>query len=122
MRTGTVLRIGLAAAGLAIAAGLAACQYGDLPPLEKRPGDPPMSELRARQAECLAQGGNFAPAGLYGHACFLATPDAGKACSRASDCTDTCLADTRTCNPVSPMFGCYGFLDADGNRIDICVD
>jgi hypothetical protein len=122
MRTGTALRIGLVAAGLMIAAGLAACQYGDLPPLEKRPGDPPMSELRKQQAECLEQGGTFAPAGLYGHACFVEMPDAGKACRRATDCTGTCLAETRSCARVEPLFGCYAFLDADGNRIDICVD
>ncbi|MEZ5716333.1 MAG: hypothetical protein R3D85_14950 [Paracoccaceae bacterium] len=54
--------------------------------------------------------------------CFRPTPDAGKSCRKASDCSGVCLADTRTCSTMSPMFGCYGFLDDEGREAEICVD
>jgi hypothetical protein len=54
--------------------------------------------------------------------CFLPNPDAGKSCARASDCTGTCLAESRTCAPEQPIFGCYSFLDDDGAEVTLCAD
>lgn len=74
-------------------------------------------------AACVADGGRWAPGGLLpDRLCFLPTPDAGKSCARASDCSAVCLSDTRTCSAESPIFGCYGFLDEGGVEIMICTD
>lgn len=77
----------------------------------------------AAQAACEAHGGTYGHGGLSpDFLCFLPTPDAGKSCSAAADCSGACLADTRTCSKVTPKFGCYGFLDEQGQVLEICVD
>ncbi|SMH33116.1 hypothetical protein [Maritimibacter sp. HL-12] len=75
------------------------------------------------EAACLAAGGRWGPGGLFPDPlCFLPNPDAGKSCAKASDCVGTCLAESRTCAPVQPIFGCYAFLDEDGREVTICAD
>lgn len=75
------------------------------------------------EAACLSAGGRWGPGGLWPEPlCFLPNPDAGKSCSSADDCVGTCLAETRTCAPERPLFGCYAFLDEDGAEVMICVD
>jgi len=75
------------------------------------------------QAACLEAGGRWAPGGLWPEPlCFLPNPDAGKGCSKASDCAGACLSESRTCSPESPRFGCYGYLDEAGDEVVICVD
>lgn len=75
------------------------------------------------EAACLAAGGRWGPGGLFPEPlCFLPNPDAGKSCSRASDCVGTCLAESRTCAPEQPIFGCYAFLDENGAEVTICAD
>jgi len=77
----------------------------------------------ATEADCLAAGGRWARGGLSpAPLCFLPTPDAGKACRRAGDCTGPCLAETRSCAPEIPVFGCYAMLDEDGYEVMICAD
>ncbi|GGD43104.1 hypothetical protein [Sinisalibacter lacisalsi] len=74
-------------------------------------------------AACLAAGGRWGPGGLFPEPlCFLPNPDAGKSCARASDCIGTCLAESRTCAPEQPIFGCYSFLDDDGAEVTLCAD
>lgn len=78
---------------------------------------------KAARADCLAQGGRVGFGGLVpDEVCFRPTRDAGKACTRASDCEGLCLADTRSCSAEGPMFGCFSFLDENGQAQDICVD
>lgn len=75
------------------------------------------------RAECLMQGGTVGRGGLLpDEVCFRPQPDAGKACARPSDCAGMCLADTRTCSAVTPMFGCFEFLDETGKTVEICSD
>lgn len=96
---------------------LAACQP-DAPA-----GPEPRLLPEAERAACLAAGGSIGRGGLLpDEVCFKPTPDAGKACSKASDCSAMCLAETRSCSKVSPQFGCFGFLDDAGQVQDICVD
>ncbi len=77
----------------------------------------------AERTECLAKGGSVGRGGLLpDEICFLPQPDAGKSCTKQSDCEGTCLADTRTCSKVTPIFGCFEFLDETGQKVGICID
>lgn len=70
---------------------------------------------------CLEQGGTVVT-GMAGPTCAKPTPDAGKSCSRASDCSGFCLGETMTCSPVTPMFGCYEVVTETGQKASVCVD
>ena len=75
------------------------------------------------RAECQAGGGSVGRGGLMEREiCFTPTPDAGKSCSRASECSGHCLAETRTCSTLEPNLGCFDFLDDKGQVQGICVD
>lgn len=83
----------------------------------------PLSQVRADEAKCAADGGAWKGGGITGAMmCFRTTLDAGKSCSKESDCSGMCLSDTRTCSTVSPMFGCIPHLDEDGQEVEICID
>lgn len=78
---------------------------------------------KAERAECLLNGGTVGRAGLMpDEVCLRPQPDAGKACTKKTDCSGQCLADTRTCSPVTPMFGCFEYLDETGKTVGICID
>ncbi len=100
--------------GLALVA-LAACQT------ETRTD--PASDP-AGQADCEAQDGRWGVAGAFNPnpICTLPTPDAGQSCSVESDCSGMCMADTKTCSTVSPLFGCHVFLDEAGETFEMCID
>jgi hypothetical protein len=51
--------------------------------------------------------------------CEIPFPDAGKACSRATDCSAQCLAETRTCSAWDLMYGKWQELDDDGNVVTV---
>ena len=91
-------------------------------PEQRLPGDPPAAQMRRDRAECEARGGEYAQAGLLGHACFLPTKDAGKTCQSDSDCQGICFAETRQCSKVTPIFGCFSHLPKPGQVEEICVD
>lgn len=77
----------------------------------------------ADRLQCLAEGGTVGRGGLLpDEVCFRPLADGGKACTKQGDCSGQCLAETMTCSKVTPMFGCYGFIDEQGRRADICVD
>ena len=59
---------------------------------------------------------------MSGPVCAMPNADAGKACARAGDCSGVCLAETRTCSPYSPQFGCFELLDEGGQMVGLCVD
>lgn len=72
---------------------------------------------------CVARGGYVAVAGFSAaEFCAEPTPDAGRMCSRSSDCSTICEAETRTCATHYNQFGCYSFLDDTGQVVSICVD
>lgn len=83
-------------------------------------------EIRKEQKACIAEGGNWTSGGITGaEMCFRPMEDAGKVCTKASDCMGDCLVGETgrgQCSSVSPLFGCYTYLDSDGQKVEICVD
>lgn len=76
----------------------------------------------ARKA-CEQRGGSFGRGGLANRfVCFERPRDAGKSCTSSSDCESLCLARSRTCAPVKPMFGCHEVLMGEGRSASLCVD
>ncbi len=81
------------------------------------------ADLVQGKAECDARAGQYRPTGMLGlFACITPTSDGGKACAKASDCQGVCYADTRQCSKASPLFGCYSYLNAQGEAEEICID
>ena len=79
--------------------------------------------IEQQRARCAARGGSFgASPGRATQVCFITPKDAGKACSKASDCEGQCLARSRTCAPVSPLFGCNEVLLDGGLTATACLD
>ncbi|WP_235933065.1 hypothetical protein [Paragemmobacter ruber] len=77
----------------------------------------------AERADCLRQGGQLYVGGIFPtELCDLPTPDAGKACSRASDCQGYCRSATRTCSQYFMGSGAYDLLDEDGSATTIFYD
>lgn len=72
-------------------------------------------------ARCEQAGGQMVR-GMIGEMCAMPTPDAGQACTSSSDCSSSmCLAETRSCAPITPMFGCIELLEDDG-PVTLCID
>ena len=104
---------------LAVLTSIAACVE------ETGPVDGPLGVRMtdAERADCVARGGKVATGGMLGsEQCFRPTPDAGKACKKASDCSGACLGETMTCSAVTPMFGCFEVVMEDGQKAGLCVD
>lgn len=96
---------------------LPACVADDTAP----PDRPQMSQ--ADQDACTGRGGIVSIAGMLGgQFCAEPLPDAGQACTRASDCTGLCMSETRTCQTHANPFGCNSFLDENGDIQTICAD
>ncbi|MBK8439386.1 MAG: hypothetical protein IPL38_07720 [Rhodobacter sp.] len=93
--------------------------------VEEGPGGGPQGKqlTEAERADCLMRGGTTGYGGLFpDELCFTPMKDAGQSCTKAGDCEGQCLADTKTCSKVSPIFGCYDYLDETGQVVGICVD
>mgnify|MGYP001038047450 CR=1 FL=1 len=104
------------------ALALAGCQDDGF---DRQKGDPPVSQLRQDRTACEAEGGTFRRGGIFAtYMCFTTLPDAGQSCQQGADCAGECLVtDTgRQCQSVTPMFGCYGYVEDDGEEVEICVD
>ena len=87
------------------------------------PETPPANgEMTAVEVETCRAGGGRIGATLLGNTCFQPTPDAGKQCTKKTDCSTICLGETGTCAPETPTVGCFEMLDETGTRIGICVD
>jgi len=101
---------------------LAACQgEPDVPNTGLPNYDPHLVENQ--RTICEGRGGDFRRAGKAGaFVCFTTPRDAGKRCEAAGDCSSACLARSRTCSPIQPLFGCHEILDDLGRRVQICVD
>ena len=99
-------------------AGLAACREAAPAP----PASPDPSFAVSAEEACLRDGGRWTARGTSGGMICLRTPrDAGRACQAASDCEGLCLARSRTCAPVIPLFGCQDILDRTGTRVTVCT-
>ncbi len=87
---------------------------------EERPPEGAM--LEQQRAACTRSGGNFMPRGTGFFACVFQTQDAGRQCDEASDCEGACLARSRTCAPMQPLFGCQEVFTSPGRRETVCTD
>lgn len=88
-------------------------------------GLPPVGAdlVAAARATCEKDGGTFGRGGIANTNVCLRTPrDAGKYCTQNSDCTSVCLARSRSCAPIDPLFGCNEVLIAPGSAATICID
>lgn len=72
---------------------------------------------------CERRGGVWSSAaGGAAFFCQMKMRDAGKSCTRASDCAGHCLARSRSCAPVMPIFGCHEILNDFGQVLTECVN
>ncbi|WP_116557677.1 hypothetical protein [Pararhodobacter oceanensis] len=90
---------------------------------ETRVTPPPSGAMLARQrAACTSDGGRFMARGAEAYACVYQTSDSGRQCDEASDCEGACLARSRTCAPMQPIFGCQEVFTSAGQRETVCTD
>ena len=75
----------------------------------------------AAEERCLRDGGRWQARNSGGMICVRTPPDAGQACTSSRDCAGLCLARSRTCAPVVPLFGCNEALDANGRAGTVCL-
>lgn len=81
---------------------------------------PPLSP---EELACIKKGGTWSGAGSAGaKACVKLTRDGGKSCKREKDCEGYCLAKSKTCAPVTPMFGCNEIVQDNGMVVTLCID
>ena len=79
--------------------------------------------LAAERTACERTGGRWGlRAGDSLFVCYRNTPDAGKLCRVATDCTGLCLARSRTCSPIKPFLGCHEVLTDAGLPATLCVN
>ena len=96
-----------------------------LPPAKPLPAPevvekPPLSP---EELACIKKGGTWSGAGSAGaKACVKLTRDGGKSCKREKDCEGYCLAKSKTCAPVTPMFGCNEIVQDNGMVVTLCID
>lgn len=77
----------------------------------------------ASQIACEEDGGTWARAGANGGmSCVRQTRDGGKQCDSKTDCQGECLARSRTCAPIQPLFGCNAVLMDNGAEVSLCID
>ncbi|MBO9717066.1 MAG: hypothetical protein J7507_09710 [Pseudoxanthomonas sp.] len=85
------------------------------------------------RAECAARGGTVRSVGMFATpACVIPYPDAGKACSDASECQGVCMAEAGavvgdfaigTCQRDNrDVFGCYHEIEKGVVVGGMCVD
>lgn len=81
---------------------------------------PPLSP---EELACIKTGGTWTGAGFsQGKACVKLTRDGGNSCRREKDCEGYCLAKSRTCAPVTPLFGCNEIVQDNGMVVTLCID
>ena len=87
------------------------------------PEPPPQISKSPSQIACEEDGGSWARAGSGGGmACVRPTRDGGKQCRSKTDCEGECLARSRTCAPIQPLFGCNAVLMDNGAEVNLCID
>ena len=81
----------------------------------------PKPDVSVPGGGCVEMGGQVVT-GFAGPTCAMPTPDAGKSCRKASDCSGSCLGETMTCSKLAPMFGCYEVVMENGQKASLWVD
>ena len=94
------------------------------PEIGPEEGLPEVEVVRtAGQVLCEASGGQWVAAGETGaFYCASQTRDAGKRCSKKTQCQGVCLARSGTCSPITPLYGCNDVLEKDGRQVTLCID
>lgn len=93
--------------------GAGATAAPEIPAALKSPG----------QIACEKDRGRWARAGKGGGmSCIYQTRDGGKRCDSKDDCQGECLARSRTCAPIRPLFGCNAVLIDTGAEMTLCLD
>lgn len=93
--------------------GAGATAAPEIPAALKSPG----------QIACEKDRGRWARAGKGGGmSCIYQTRDGGKRCDSKDDCQGECLARSRTCSPIRPLFGCNAVLIDTGAEMTLCLD
>jgi hypothetical protein len=106
------------AAALLTALALVACK-----PQAPAPVGPVPDTFRQEQALCEKRGGRWGAGGAAAFfVCNETTRDGGKSCAAKADCEGLCLARSRSCAPVKPLFGCNEVLNSSGRAETICID
>ena len=84
------------------------------------PPPPPKSEA---QLACEKKKGSWVTFGKGTlRTCIFSTKDAGKSCTRSSQCDGQCLARSGTCSPLKPLMGCNEILQDNGARVTECIE
>ena len=94
-------------------------------PTATEPATPavPRALKSASQIACEEDGGRWARAGeSIAMTCIRTTRDAGKSCDSKTDCEGECLARSRTCSPIKPLFGCNPVLMDTGAEVTLCIE
>jgi hypothetical protein len=83
----------------------------------------PVAAKTAAHLACEKRGGSYVTVSTGGaFTCQFSTKDAGKSCSKSGDCEGVCLARSRSCAPINPLFGCNEVLQDDGRRMSLCIE
>lgn len=82
---------------------------------------PPPVARSPSQLACEASGGRYLSVKAL-FTCVRTPRDAGKRCTRESDCSGRCLARSQSCAPFDPLLGCNDILDDEGRRTTLCLD
>ena len=104
-----------------LSVALIACEEdGQQTPSEIEEALDPLSDQRR---SCEDGGGSWVPReGGILFACLQPTRDANQSCQSGSDCDGACLARSRTCAPVKPLFGCHEILSDAGQQFTECLN
>lgn len=82
----------------------------------------PEVEKSDLQIACEKKKGRWSSAGGKSRICIFNTQDAGKQCTRESQCEGACLARSGTCSPIRPLLGCNEILQDNGARVTLCIN
>lgn len=82
----------------------------------------PTVEKTEQQLACEKKKGKWVSAGGKSRICLFNTKDAGKQCTRESQCEGACLARSGTCSPIRPLLGCNEILQDNGARVTLCIN
>lgn len=109
--------------GAVICAALALCLAACIPGRVNPPEPVGQAKVDLMHAQCVKAGGSFVREennALF--TCIGKPRDAGKICSKESDCQSACLARSHTCAPVLPLLGCNEVLTESGLAVMQCVE
>lgn len=84
---------------------------------------PPPPPLSPAALACQKKGGMFVGTGQGDlRACVQPTGEGTRRCTKQTECKGQCLAQSGTCAPITPLFGCNDVLQADGRRVTLCIN